>query len=121
MSSELTPFLSGLEEANKRVVNSELAEELIRLLSKEGYCSSHQAESWRVVNRPRCPIKVQLEIGNEASAEIDIVPLSAYTDTLDERFPLSGLSLPHAVRLPFKNKEDVEAVVARIDECFPKR
>lgn len=90
-------------------------------LYHQGYCSSHQAESWRVVNRPLCPIKVQIEVRDAEDGTIDIIPLSTYTETLEERFPLAGLKLPHAQTLPFRTKEDIEVIISFVNQCFPKR
>lgn len=120
-SSEPTLFLAGLKEANEREVDIDLATALVKALSEQGYCSSRQSETWRIVNRPLCPIKVQLEIRDLAEKTIDLIPLSAYTDSIEEHYPLVHLELPHTVSLPFRTEADIEEVIEYINFCFPKR
>lgn len=120
-SSELSPFLAGIHEANEREVDIALSTALVRSLSENGYSSSHQAETWRIVNRPLCPIKVQLEFRDAKEGIADIIPLSAYTESIEECYPLAGLELPHTVSLPFRREEDIEAIIEQINKCFPKR
>lgn len=98
-----------------------LSDSLVRALSEHGYSSSHQAETWRIVNRPLCPIKVQIEIRDTKEGILDLIPLSAYTESLDERYPLASLDLPHVTSHPFTKVEDIDAIIDRINRCFPKR
>lgn len=100
-------------------MDEQLAQDLMKELHLKGYCSSRQSESWRVVNRPLCPIKVQIEIRETEDKTLDIIPLSAYTETLEARFPLAGLKLPHSSSLPFRNHEDIADIVTAIEACFP--
>lgn len=99
----------------------ELSTLLVKALSENGYCSSHQAQTWRIVNRPLCPVKVQLEFRDVSEATVDLVPLSAYTDSIAECYPLAHLELPHTVSLPLRTERDIAAIIERIDQCFPKR
>lgn len=100
-------------------MDEQLAQDLMKELHLKGYCSSRQSESWRVVTRPLCPIKVQLEIRETKDKTLDIIPLSAYTETLEARFPLAGLKLPHASSLPFRDADDIENILYAIEACFP--
>lgn len=102
-------------------MDEQLAQDLMKELHLKGYCSSRQSESWRVVNLPLCPVKVQIEIREVEDKTIDIIPLSAYTETLDDRFPLAGLKLPHASSLPFRNNDDITDIVDAIEACFPAK
>lgn len=86
-----------------------------------GYCFSRLSETWRVINRPSCPIKVQMEVRDEKEAKVDIIPLSAYTETLNHVYPLASLDLPHATTLPLKDATDIPLIVEHITKCFPKR
>jgi hypothetical protein len=118
-SFALQPFIEGLESANRRKVDEQLTQDLMKELHLKGYCASMQSESWRVINRPLCPIKVQIEIRETADKTIDVIPLSAYTETLETRFPLADLKLPHVSSLPFRNHDDIADIVKVIEACFP--
>lgn len=99
------------------MINSELVEELMVRLTNNGFCSSRRSPSWRVVNRPNCPLRVQLEFGLD---EVDIVPLSAYTETLETGFPLADQGIPHTQRIKFNSREDIDTLIASVKSCFPR-
>lgn len=110
-------YHEGIAEAKKRKNDVTLASALILELVKVGICSSHQQSAWRVVNLPECPIAVQLEFDEQ---HVDIIPLSAYTESLGTSFPLAPHSIPHHVRLKLSTPDDIHEAVQAIANCFPQ-
>lgn len=114
------PYLNALEDSRKRVTNNDLIEELMVKLTNKGFCSSRHSQSWRVINQPACPLKVQLEFGTDGQNTVDIIPLSSYTETLETSFPLASRGIPHTRTVKFETAEDIDILIDSIEQCFPR-
>lgn len=112
-------YLAAKDQSNTQKVDVKKVDAFVWMLTTQGFSASRQTDSWRIINKPECPLRVQLEFTGNGKQSISIIPLSSYTDSLDTPYPLHKSGVPHTVTMDFETEEDIENASMAIQKCFP--
>lgn len=116
---DATVYVTASDISHNQKVDVEKTHQFILMLNNKGFSASRQSDSWRIINKPECPIRVQLEFTNNGTHSISIIPLSSYTDSLEQPYPLQSKGIPHTATMEFETIEDIENAMTAIQKCFP--